>query len=99
MSLSHFWSLYLYTLQQGIKYLVPVVQMVKRLPTVWETWLQSLGGEDPLEEGHGSPLQYSCLENPVDGGAWWASVHGAARNQTQLSDFPNRAQSAHNNIC
>ena len=76
-----------------------MAQMVKRLPTVWETWLQSLGGEDPLEEGHGNPLQYSCLENPMDGGAWWASVHGAARSQTQLSDFPNRAQSARNNIC
>ena len=33
------------------------------------------------------PLQYSCLENPVDGGAWWAAVHGVARSRTQLSDF------------
>ena len=38
-------------------------------------------------EGNGNPLQYSCLENPMDGGAWWAAVHGVARNQTQLSDF------------
>ena len=38
-------------------------------------------------EGDGTPLQYSCLENPMDGGAWWAAVHGVARSQTQLSDF------------
>ena len=39
-------------------------------------------------EGNGTPLQYSCLENPMDGGAWWATVHGVAGSQTQLSDFP-----------
>ena len=33
-------------------------------------------------EGNGTPLQYSCLENPMEGGAWWAVVHGVARNQT-----------------
>ena len=38
-------------------------------------------------EGNGTPLQYSCLENPMDGGAWWAAVHGVARSQTRLSDF------------
>ena len=37
-------------------------------------------------EGNGTPLQYSCLENPMDGGAWWAAVHRVARSQTQLSD-------------
>ena len=37
-------------------------------------------------EGNGSPLQYSCLENPMDGGAWWATVHGVTKSQTQLSD-------------
>ena len=36
---------------------------------------------------HGNPLQYSCLENPMDGEAWWATVHGVAKSQTQLSDF------------
>ena len=40
-----------------------------------------------LGEGNGTPFQYSCLENPMDGGAWWAAVHGVAKNQTQLSDF------------
>ena len=38
-------------------------------------------------EGDGIPLQYSCLENPMDGGAWWAAVHGVARSRTWLSDF------------
>ena len=38
-------------------------------------------------EGIGNPLQYSCLENPMDGGAWWAIVHGVAKSRTRLSDF------------
>ena len=38
-------------------------------------------------EGNGKPLQYSCLENPIDSGAWWATVHRVAKSQTQLSDF------------
>ena len=38
-------------------------------------------------EGNGNPLQYSCLKNPMDGGAWWATVHGVAKSRTQLSDF------------
>ena len=38
-------------------------------------------------EGNGNPLQYSCLENPMDGGAWWATVHGVAKSLTLLSDF------------
>ena len=40
-----------------------------------------------LGEGDGTPLQYSCLENPMDGGAWWARVHGVAKSWTRLSDF------------
>ena len=39
-----------------------------------------------LGEGNGNPLQYSCLENPIDGGAWWAAAHGVARSWTRLSD-------------
>ena len=38
-------------------------------------------------EGTGDPLQYSCLETPMHGGAWWAAVHGVVRSQTRLSDF------------
>ena len=40
-----------------------------------------------LGEGNGTPLQYSCLENPMDGGAWWTAVHGVTKSRTQLSDF------------
>ena len=41
-----------------------------------------------LGEGNGTPLQYSCLENPMDGGAGWAAVHGVAKSQTRLRNFP-----------
>ena len=43
--------------------------------------------ENIVGEGDGTPLQYSCLENPMDGGAWLAAVHGVAKSQTRLSDF------------
>ena len=43
-------------------------------------------GKSP-EEGNGNPLQYSCLENPMDGGAWWATVHRIAKSRTRLSNF------------
>ena len=46
-----------------------------------QTWYQP-------GEGNGTPLQYSCLENPLDGGAWWAAVHGLTESRTRLSDFP-----------
>ena len=45
-------------------------------------------GVKSVREGNGTPLQYSCLENPMDGGAWWAVVHGVAKSRTRLSDFP-----------
>ena len=41
-----------------------------------------------IGEGNGNTLQYSCLENPMDRGAWWAAVHGVAKSQARLSDFP-----------
>ena len=40
-----------------------------------------------FREGIGTPLQFSCLENPMDRGAWWAAVHGVPKNRTRLSDF------------
>ena len=43
-------------------------------------------GRSPGER-NGNPLQYSCLENPMDGGAWWATVHRVTKSQTRLSDF------------
>ena len=50
-----------------------------------ETWVQTLGWEDPSGVGNGKPLQYSCLENPMDRGAWQATVHGVTKNWPQLS--------------
>ena len=58
-------------------------------------------------KGNGIPLQYSCLENPTDGGAWWAAVHGVAKSQTRLSDFTftfhfhalEKEMATHSNAC
>ena len=47
--------------------------------------LISGSGRNP-GEGNGTPLQYSCLKNPMDGGAWWAAVHRITKSRTQLSD-------------
>ena len=52
----------------------------------WLLWFLH-GPINMLGEGSGDPLQYSCLENPMDGGAWWAAVHGVAKNRARLSDF------------
>ena len=46
-------------------------------------------------EGNGNPLQYSCLENPMARGAWWATVHGVAKSQTRLSNFTSVPQVGH----
>ena len=59
-----------------------VAQSVTSLPAMQETWVQSLGLEDSPGEGNDNPPQYSCLENPMDRGAWWATVHGVAKSQT-----------------
>ena len=53
-----------------------VAQMVKNLPAMQEIQVQSLG----QEEANGNPLQYSCLENSMEGRAWQATVHGAAES-------------------
>ena len=58
-----------------------VAEMVKRLSAMQETQVQAMGCEDLPGEGNGSPLQYSCLENPM-GGAWQAAVHGVAKSRT-----------------
>ena len=63
-------------------------QMVKNVPAVQETWVQSLDQEDPLEKGmatHSLGNGYSCLGNPMDRGAWWATVHGVAKSWIRLS--------------
>ena len=50
-------------------------------------WLFSLNQAYSHREGNGTPLQYSCLENPMDRGAWWAAIHGVSNSRTQLSDL------------
>ena len=62
-----------------------VAQRLKRLPAFAHNAgeLGSIpGSRTSLGEGNGNPLQYSCLENPMDRGAWWATVHGVARSRT-----------------
>ena len=59
--------------------------MVRNLPAMQETQVRCLGWEDPnlpSGEGNGSPLQHSCLENPMDRGAWRDTGHGVAKSQT-----------------
>ena len=57
----------------------------KDLPAMQETQVRSLGQEDSLEKGS-NPLQYSRLENSMDRGTWWTTVHGVAKSQTRLRD-------------
>ena len=59
-----------------------VAQMVKNPPAMQETWVWSLGWEDPSWGSNGNPFQCSCLENLMDRGAWWAIVHGVAELDT-----------------
>ena len=55
-------------------------------------WVQSLDWEDALEEKNGNPLQYSCLRNPIDKGAWQATVHRVSKSQTQLKRLNTHTQ-------
>ena len=61
----------------------------------WRCWVWSLGQEDPLEKEMGNPLQYTCLENPMNSGAWQATVHGVAKNQTGLSVHTQKYSKSH----
>ena len=63
-----------------------MAQIVKDPPAMQETQVRSLGREDPLEKGMATHCQYSCLENSMDRGARWATVHGVPKRWTQLSD-------------
>ena len=64
-----------------------VAQKLKHLPGMRETWVGSLGRDRSPGEGNGNPLQYSYLENPMEGGAWWATVHGVTKSRHALSNF------------
>ena len=63
-----------------------VAQMVKNLPAMWETWAQSLGWEEPLEEGMATPSSILTWRIPMDREAWQATAHGVTKSWTQLSD-------------
>ena len=87
----------LLTPPQGVG-LFTMAQWVKNPPTMHERhrrgrfdpWVRKI---HPLEkEGNGNPLQYSCLGNPMDRGAWWATVHGVAKSQTRLSKYAATAR-------
>ena len=63
--------------------------MVKNLPSMQETQVPGSGGSP--QGGNGNPLQYSCLENPVDRGVWWATIHRVTKSQTQLGNLSTHA--------
>ena len=63
-----------------------MVRVVKDLPAIQKTQVQSLGSEDPLEKEMATHSSNSHLENFIDREAWWATVHGVTKNQIQLSN-------------
>ena len=63
-----------------------VAQMVTSWPAMRETWVQSLGWEDPLEEGMTTHSSILAWRIPMDRGAWWATVYRVAKGRTRLSD-------------
>ena len=73
--------------QNQIKITSLVAQTIKHLPAMWETWVRSLGQEDLLEEEMATHFCTLGLENPMDGEAWQATVHGVTKSWTQLRDF------------
>ena len=64
--------------------MLSLAQMVKNLPVTWDSQIPALGRSPGGENGN--PLQYSCLENPMDRGAWLATIHAVKESRTQLSD-------------
>ena len=71
-----------------------VAHLVKSPPAMRETWIQSLGWEDSPGERNRYPFQYSGLENPGDGGAWWAAIYGVAQSRTQLKRLSSSSSSS-----
>ena len=59
-----------------------VAQLVKNTSAMWETWIRSLGWEDPLEEGMATHSNILACRIPMDRGAWWATVHRVTKSQT-----------------
>ena len=73
---------WVYTEDQGL-----VSRLISHLGPIWFKWVCSMSSGRCYGEGNGNPLQYSCLENPMDGGVWEAAVHGVAQSRTWLSYF------------
>ena len=73
----------------------PVAQLVKSLPVMWgyPGSVPELGRSPG--EGNGNPLHYSCLENSMDRGAWWATLHEVTKNWTRLNDYHFMEGSVH----
>ena len=71
-----------------------MAQTVKHLSTMRETQVGSLGQEDPLEKEKAILFQYSCLENPTDRGAWWATAHGVVKE----SDTTEELNTSHHHL-
>ena len=80
-----FWGIFLGSYVFALLFFLPPYDFLpcplNFLSSSFKTPVSSFG------EGNGNPLQYSCLESPVDGGAWWATVHGVSKNQTRLRNF------------
>jgi len=72
-----------------------VAHMVKNPPAIWETWVQSLGWEDPLEEGMATHSSILAWRIPTDRGAWQATVHSVEKSQIQLSDKAQHSTVGH----
>ena len=80
--ISYLWHLFCFWNFVPLNLASLMAQLVRNLPAMQETCVWSLGWEDSLEKGIGNPLQYSCLENPMDRGTWRATVHGVAESDT-----------------
>ena len=70
-----------------------MAQTVNNSLAMRETWVRSLGWEDPLEMWDGNPLHHSGLENSMDRGAWGALVHGVVKSWTRLSNLKEKESS------
>ena len=75
------------TYSSVLAYRIPWTDEPGGLHTVYGVTIWGHKVKVKVGEGTGTPLQYPCLENPMDGGAWWAAVHGVAKSQTRLSNF------------
>ena len=79
-------GLWKYTCMYRVKRTSLMAQMVKNQPAIWETWVQSLGWEDPLEEGMATHSSILAWRIPMNRGTQRAAVHGVTKSRTRLSD-------------